>query len=1159
MKMSFRREVSRVVGLVPAVVTALLVLVAPSVGRAWVTETAVEFIAEGDFDGDGRLDVLVIDRETGAARVAFQNAANELIWQIPFATGIAKVTGISVGRVASTTYDSVVVTGPDANRVNRLDPRDVLSGSGVVPVAIYPPGIGPNLVAALDAGGLGNTGHDDYFVATRENPGSRRTLLRNNGTSTSVLDDGALAQTLAAANAFEIKLGQGKRLGVMSRLAGAGQDTFQILDFSGGTVASRLSFPVPLLNTPVRPEFVVHRFASGNPLGQILFFRPGDNAFLKYQAQEVLLNFQLGSSNQFTLPGPIQFLQPLPLAAGGRLLAFLGPTASNVTNVIIYEFDGVAAPTVVESVAGNFSGALPLGGGHLALLNADAGGRSDSFQTLLANGAGYVPGASGSLPRVTRFSGAANALLFDAEPFVNAAARPRQLQQHPDWSTGLRISPTVRVTSQPFLNASNGLGAASTRDFGAPSVGVTTGLVNQYTASISVFSGRPALGAVEGEVRVAPPGGRYGDAQWLRLSVSGPGTWDIHYRTTTSQAWAIYTAPFLLFTNATVEFYARRGNDGALTAMGRATYTFNVATGELDSDNDGVPDFVEQTRGLDPFGGADSDGDGLSDLEELARGTNPKLASSVPGDSAEVGTAFNRLVSPRPPHPSTGLDTRPRTGVDVRAFSLGGAFLGDAVTSLFNGTGVTNPAAVLANLVPEGGARLLAETTADHFDIVAPDPRTGRELIGLFVIPPTNRFSVDYTFGNGSLATETANWIVAASNAVASAMNPTLASLLTVESALAAALFERHAALALVARGTNGATNATLFPFRAGDVGRRVITDLDLVGLEHYVSPGLPGYSRQTVFEFLDAGARQGATTTTLRSLARELWRVSAAHHNTNEGLFTLPFDQLRRIVAGQGLSSGYTAFPSLTAIVPEAQTEAVRLLARVPSRPRTNFTLVVAATPPGAPVELLHATAGTPVTLWRYGGVPFTFPPNLQLLPGTRLALLGHTDLPAAPATLAVEVITLGLDAVPMPSPGDADGNLLADSWEELFLGEMGANAFADFDGDGYSNLQEMLDGTAPDDQFGRPVGVPYSLSPPTIELVPDGGQWRFVFSWPGGLMGRFQFGIEESDLIAGPFIATTEPTTLLSGGDQHEIRINTTASTNRFYRLTMRLSNAR
>ncbi|MBK8001601.1 MAG: hypothetical protein IPK15_23585 [Verrucomicrobia bacterium] len=1154
MKLSFRREVVRMANLGFAVVAAFVV--APLTSQAWVVETAVEFIAEGDFDGDGRLDAIVIDKLTGAARVAFQNANNELAWQSPFASGIANVTGVAVGRVASTSWDSVVVTSPEANRVNRLDPRDVLTGAGVVPVAIFPPGVGPNLVAALDAGGLGNTALDDYFVGTRENPGARRALLRNNGGATSVLDDDALAQELASANVFEIKTGQGKRVGVMSRRAGAGLDNFQIVDLSGGTVVTRLNFAVPLPNTPARPEFVAQRFDSSNSLGQVLFFRPGDTSFVKYQVQEILLNLQLANSNQFNLHGPLQSLQPLPFAAGARLLAFFGPTSTNLTNATIYEFSGSAGMRVVESMTGNFSGALTLGGGHLALLNADGAGRSDSFQILLANGAGYALGAGGTLPRVTRFSGAANALLFDVEPFVNAAARPRQLQQHPDWSTALRIAPTVRVTSQQFLGSSNGLGSASTRDFGAALSGVTTGLVNQYAPSISVFSGRPAVGAVDGEIRIAPPGGRYGDAQSLRLSVNGPGTWDIRYRTTTSQNWLVYTTNFLLFTNATVEFYARRGNDGALTAMGRAVYTFNVPTGELDSDNDGVPDFVEQTRGLNPLGGADSDGDGFSDLEELARGTNPNLAGSVPASSAGLRTAFNRLVAPRPPHPNTGADTRPRSGVALRAFTLGGAFLGDAVTSPFNGSGATNPAALLSNLVPEAGARLLVESTSDHFDIVAsPDSRTGRELIGLIAVPPTNRFSVEYTFGNGSLLTETANWIAAASNAVASAVNPTLSSLLTTESALAAALFERHVVRALIARGTNGATNATLFDFRAGDAGRRAITAADLTGLEQYAGPGLPGYSQQTVFGFLDARARQGESLSSLRDFTRELWRISAAHHNTNEGLFTLPYDQLRRVVAGQGLSSSYTAFPSLSINVSAAQTEAVRTLALVPPRPQTNLTLVVAATPVGAPVELQHATSGTPVTLWRYGGAPCTFPPNLQLLPGTRLAVFGHTDLPAAPGTLAVEVITLGLDAVPMPSPGDADGNLLADSWENLFLGEMGADAFGDFDGDGYSNLQEMLDGTAPDDRLGTPGGTAYSLSPPVVELIPAAGQWRFVFSWPGGLMSRFRFGLEESDEAAGPFLESAGTTTISLGGDQHEIRISPTASVNKFYRLTLRL----
>ena len=1142
---------------IPVCLALVASVLSPVSSHAWGIETPLEFITEGDFDGDGRLDALVLDKLTGAARVAFQNGANELDWRTPFASGIANATSLTIGRIASTTWDSIAVASPDANRINRLDPRDTLLSAGVVPLAIYPPGIGPNLIAALEAGGAGNTAHDDYFVATRENPGSRRTLLRNNGTTASSLDDGALSQPLTSPNAFEIKAGQGRRLGVMSRLSGAGLDTMQILDFSSGTLITRLDFDVPLTNAPQRPAFVAHRFGTNNPLGQILFFRPGDTTLLKYQVQEVFLNFQLAGSNQFALPGPLQSLQPLPLALGARLLAFFGPTATNLTNAIIYDFNGVTAPTVVQSYAGNFSGALSLGGGHLALLNADAAGRSTSFQILLANGAGYVLGTSGDLPRVTRFSGAANALLFDVEPFVNKTARPRQLQQHADWTTALRITPTVSVTSQSYLNPSNGLGSASARDFGSAVSGVTTGLVNQYTAAISVFSGRPALGQVEGEVRIVPPGGRYGDAQRPALSINASGTWEIRYRTAANQNWLIYSTPFLLFSNATVEFYARRGNDGALTALGRAAYTFNAPIGELDSDNDGVPDFVEQTRGLNPLGGADSDGDGFTDLEELARGTNPLSAGSFPANSTGLRTAINRLVTPRPPHPNTGAGTRPHTNVALRAFTLGGSFLGGAVTLAANGTGLTNPAVLLANLLPEAGTRLFAETTSDHYDInAAPDSRTGRELIGLFVVPPTNDFSVHYMFGNGSLATETANWIAVASNAVAAAVNPTLAALLTTDSSLVAALFERHAASALLARGTNGATNATLFNFRAGDSGRRPMTAADLLALEQYAGPAQPGYGQRTVFQFIEARVRQGSSVALLTSFTRELWRISAAHHNTNEGLFALPFDELRRVVAGQSISAAYAAFPSLATNLAPAQAQAASLLAVVPPRPQTNVTLIVAATPPGAPLMLLHATAGTPVTLWRFDGAPCAFPPNLQLLPGTLLGVFGHTDLSAAPGTLAVEVISLSLDGVPMPSPGDADGNLLADSWEELFFGGTGADAFADSDGDGYSNLHEMLAGTAPDDGLRVPGGPPYSLARPLVSLIPEGGQWRFVFSWPGALMGRFNFGLEESDEVTGPFLQTGSTATISLGGDQHEIRANTSASTKKFYRLNLKLS---
>src|SRR6185295_7712895 len=113
----------------------------------------------------------------------------------------------------------------------------------------------------------------------------------------------------------------------------------------------------------------------------------------------------------------------------------------------------------------------------------------------------------------------------------------------------------------------------------------------------------------------------------------------------------------------------------------------------------------------------------------------------------------------------------------------------------------------------------------------------------LVPVPKTNEFVVNYTYGSGSLGTEAANWIAAASNGVKNAENPTVTGLLTHESGLVATLFERHAANALLARGTNGAAHATLFDFRSGDADRFVITGADLSNLEQYSGPGAPGYS----------------------------------------------------------------------------------------------------------------------------------------------------------------------------------------------------------------------------------------------------------------------------------------------------------------------------
>ncbi|MBU0716507.1 MAG: thrombospondin type 3 repeat-containing protein [Verrucomicrobia bacterium] len=62
-------------------------------------------------------------------------------------------------------------------------------------------------------------------------------------------------------------------------------------------------------------------------------------------------------------------------------------------------------------------------------------------------------------------------------------------------------------------------------------------------------------------------------------------------------------------------------NDFALANIGQVKYVFSFDSA-VDSDGDGLPDWLEATHGTDPYN-PDTDGDGLSDGWEVAHGYDP--------------------------------------------------------------------------------------------------------------------------------------------------------------------------------------------------------------------------------------------------------------------------------------------------------------------------------------------------------------------------------------------------------------------------------------------------------------------------------------------------------------------------------------------------------
>jgi hypothetical protein len=192
-------------------------------------------------------------------------------------------------------------------------------------------------------------------------------------------------------------------------------------------------------------------------------------------------------------------------------------------------------------------------------------------------------------------------------------------------------------------------------------------------------------------------------------------------------------------------------------------------------------------------------------------------------------------------------------------------------------------------------------------------------------------------------------------------------------------------------------------------------------------------------------------------------------------------------------------------------------------------------------------------VSLVAAEGVPYQLPESFTLGVGSRLVVTGYTDIvdPECPGD-EVEVISLRVTHLPVPVAEDKDGNLLPDAWDCFFFAG-GGEPLGDSDGDGFSNLQELLDGTDP--QVAQSKGTEaVDLGPPAIEPgVINGDDLKLAWEYPAAYAGMVKFTIQCSDGVNEWEDLMEVPA---SPGGQFEVSLPLPPDPSKFYRAVMSLA---
>ena len=343
--------------------------------------------------------------------------------------------------------------------------------------------------------------------------------------------------------------------------------------------------------------------------------------------------FAFGTGGSVSLGKNIDLIVPIPFGGGMRLaVLFTDGTAAAA------DFNGVAAPAIVQTLPGPFAGLLPLDGGDFLALPVGTGG---AWQRMRWNGAGYASIATGTLSVAKAAARVSNIIFTGGQPFVAPGASLAGEEKLLDWTTGLTPG-TSTVTITGAVSSLAGLSGATSRNLAFPS-GATHALINQYRPDASVFAvgSGGAGGTARGDVLFSPPAGSYaplpGPPAALSITLSPTRSGDsVYYRRGAGTAWSQIdgSVPVSLTASGPLEAYSQ-ASSGVRSPVRAAAYLLIAEPPLLapatppDGDGDGLPDSWENLFGVtNPI--VDADGDGANNLAEAQAGTDPQNSASFP-------------------------------------------------------------------------------------------------------------------------------------------------------------------------------------------------------------------------------------------------------------------------------------------------------------------------------------------------------------------------------------------------------------------------------------------------------------------------------------------------------------------------------------------------